>query len=190
LKNLLKILILTLIFSSCKKEIDSIPELVESDFNLKTDILDFKNKMTELDTIKIWFNHSVCMYEGAEKIEITKKSNLINIQTEFKEHAYEESPEWKIVYQKSIQTIDTTWKIEEFLKRNSSRQESSEKEFGTLQISHNENKIHYFTNGLGDLNSFMADFFETMKTIHPENKNGIYGVDIIEIEDLKNKKND
>jgi hypothetical protein len=40
------------------------------------DLTDFKKKMTDLDTIKIWFDHSICTYQGAERIEITKKSNL------------------------------------------------------------------------------------------------------------------
>ena len=68
LKNLLKILILTLILVSCKKGTEQ-----KTEFNLKTDITDFKKKMTESDTIKIWFNHSVCTYREAERIEITKK---------------------------------------------------------------------------------------------------------------------
>ena len=181
MKNLLKILILTLIFASCKKE----TELKKSEFNLKTDLTDFKNKMTESDTIKIWFNHSVCTYQGYERIEITKKSNLINIRTEFKEDIFDQNPEWKIVYEKELSVNDTIWKIEDFFKRNVQRQKSEENGYGTLQVSHNGIKVHYFTKELVDLNMFMADYFETMKEIHPENKNNIYGV---EIENLKDQE--
>ncbi len=155
-----------------------------SDFDLKRDLTDLKKKITELDTLKIWFNHSVCTYQGAERIEITKESDLIKIRTEFKEDTFEENPEWKVVYEKKIPITDTIWKIEEFFKRNIERQKSEEKEYGTLQVSHNGIKVHYFTKGLVDLNRFMADYFETMKMLHPENKNNIYGVEIIEIENI------
>lgn len=183
LKNLLKILILTLILASCKKGTENKTELPKSDFSLKTDLTDFKNKMTELDTIKIWFNHSVCTYQGAERIEITKESDLINIRTEFKEDTFDQNPEWKIVYEKQMPITDTIWKMEEFFKRNIQRQKSEEKEYGTLQVSHNGIKIHYFTKGLVDLNRFMADYFETMKMLYPENKNNIYRVEIENIND-------
>jgi hypothetical protein len=185
LKNLLKILILILILASCKKETEQKVELGKSEFNIKTDLTDFKNKMTELDTLKIWFNHSVCTYQGAERIEITKESNLIKIRTEFKEDTFEENPEWKVVYEKKIPITDTIWKIEGFFKRNIERQKSEEKKYGTLQISHNGIKVHYFTKGLADLNRFMADYYETMKMLHPENKNNVYGVEIIEFGNIK-----
>ena len=119
---------------------------------------------------------------------ITKESDLIKIRTEFKEDTFEENPEWKVVYEKRIPITDTIWKIEEFFKRNIERQKSEEKEYGTLQVSHNGIKVHYFTKGLVDLNRFMADYFETMKMLHPENKNNIYGVEIIEIENINDEE--
>ena len=83
--------------------------------------------MTELDTIKIWFEHSVCSHQGAERIEITKESDLIKIRTEFKEKTFEENLEWKVVYEKRIPITDTIWKIEEFFKQNIARQTSEKK---------------------------------------------------------------
>ena len=183
MNRLIKIMVLTLILVSCKKETEK-----KMEFNLKADITDFKNKITELDTLKIWFNHSVCTYQGAERIEITKESDLIKIRTEFKEDTFEENPEWKVVYEKRIPITDTIWKIEEFFKRNIERQKSEEKEYGTLQVSHNGIKVHYFTKGLVDLNKFMADFFETMKMLYPENKNNIYGVEIVGIENINDEE--
>lgn len=188
LKNLFKILILTLVLISCKKETEKKTELRKSDFNLKADITAFKEKMTELDTIKIWFNHSVCTYQGTERIEITKKSDLIKIRAEYKEETFDKNLEWKLVYEKEIPKSDSIWKIEEFFKRNIKRQKSEKKDYGTLQVSHNKRRIHYFTNSLNDLNRFMADYFETMKKLHPENKNNIYGIEILEIEDIKDGK--
>ena len=188
MKNLLKILFVILILASCKKENEQKAEFGKSEFNLKTDLTDFKNKMTELDTLNIWFNHSVCTYQGIERIEITKESDLIKIRSEFKEDTFEENPEWKVLYEKRIPITDTIWKIEEFFKRNIARQKSEEKEYGTLQVSNNGNKVHYFTKGLVDLNNFMADYFETMKMLYPENSNNIYGVEIIEMESREIKE--
>lgn len=183
MKSKITIIFLIMILVSCKNETEQKAEFKKSEFSLKTDLTDFKNKMTELDTLKIWFNHSVCMYQGAERIEITRESDSIKIRTEYKEDTFKENPEWKFVYEKRISITDTIWRIEEFFKRNIERQKSDEKEYGTLQISHNGIKEHYFTNGLGDLNRFMADYFETMKKLYPENKNNIYGVEVIEIEE-------
>lgn len=154
-------------------------EFPKAEFNLKTDLIDFKKKMSELDTINVWFDHSVCTYKGAERIEITKKSNLIKIRTAYKDETFDNNTEWKLVYEKEIAQTDTIWKIEEFFKRNINRQKSENKDYGTLQISHNKDKIHYFTDGLVDLNNFMKDYFETMKTLHPENIDTIYGVAIV-----------
>ncbi len=178
MKKLLKILILTLILGSCKKELKKKTELAKSDFNLKEDITDFKKKMTDLDTIKIWINRSMCMYQATERIEITKKTEIIKIKTEFKEDTFNENPEWDLIYEKKIPASDTIWDIEEFFKRNIERQKPKEKEYGTLQISHNGIKLHYFTYDLADLTRFIYDFSETMKKLHPENTNSIYGVEI------------
>jgi len=179
MKSRITIIFLSIILVSCK--IEQKTEFAKSDFNIKTELTDFKNKMTELDTIKIWFDHSVCTYQGVERIEITKKSDSIKIRTEFKEETFNEIPEWKLVYEKKISKADSLWKIEEFFKRNVEKQKSEEKDYGTLQVSHNGIKVQYFTNGLVDLNRFMADYFKTMKSLHPENIDNIYGVEIEEI---------
>jgi hypothetical protein len=86
LKNLLIILILALIFVSCKTERKT--ELPKSNFNLKSDFIEFTNKMTELDTIKIWTNLSQCMYQGIEKLKITRKGDSLKIQPEFTESMF------------------------------------------------------------------------------------------------------
>lgn len=183
MKSKVTTIFLIIILVSCKNETEQKSEFAKSDFNLITDITDFKNKMTELDTIKIWFDHSVCNYQGVERIEITKKSDSIKIRTEFKEETFNENPEWKLVYEKKIPKTDSIWKIEEFFKRNVERQKSEEKDNGTLQVSHKGIKVHYFTSTLVDLNKFLADYFKTMKGLHPENIDNIYGVEIEKIID-------
>ena len=182
LKNLLKILILTLIFASCKKETENKTEFPKSDFNLKTDLTDFKKKMTELDTIKVFFDHSVCTYEGYERIEITKKSDSIKVRTEFKELTFNEkqNPDWNLVYEKKISETDTVWQFEKFIERNSNRKTSDKKKRGILIVQNKKDTIQFFTNGLVDLNHFLEDYYLTMRKIYPENKNGIYGYELVE----------
>jgi PBP1b-binding outer membrane lipoprotein LpoB len=182
LKNLLKILILTFILVSCKKETESKTKFPKSDFNLKTDLTDFKKKMTELDTIKVFFDHSVCTYEGYERIEITKKSDSIKVRTEFKELTFNENqnPNWNFVYEKKISETDTVWQFDKFIERNSNRKTSDEKKRGILIVENKKDTIQFFTNGLVDLNHFLEDYYLTMRKIYPENKNGIYGYELVE----------
>ncbi len=163
---------------SCTKQVPKESVfLLNSEFNLTRDLTQFKQKMTKLDTIVIWFNHSVCTKVGYEKMEITKKKDSIKIVSLYKDDFFSKDSEWKFVYEKQISEIDTVWKMEDFLINNMNRQCSNEKEFGTLRVSHNENRIHYFTKGLIDLNYFMMEYYNTMKQLHPENLNNIYGID-------------
>ena len=170
--------------ASCKKGTENKTQLPKSDFNLKTDLTDFKNKMTELDTINLWIDHSICTYSGSERIEITRHADSIKIRTEFNEEMFIENPKWEFVYEKTVPINDTVWKIEEFFKMNSERQKPEEDNRIIFQARHKGNKVRYYSNGLSDLNKFMADFFGTMKMLYPENKNNIYGVEIVEIVNL------
>ncbi|HIP47616.1 MAG TPA: hypothetical protein EYG92_01430 [Lutibacter sp.] len=170
MKNLIKIVSLLIILVGCKNQTENITEQPKSNFNLEKDYAEFQTKMTELDTLKIWIGHSVCNYQGSEKIEITKKNGNIKIKTEYKEETFEKNPKWKVVYEKTISENDTIWNLGKFLKRNEKRLKSETKEFGILQIKHRKNKIQFYTHGLVDSNKFMSEYFETMIKIHPENK--------------------
>tara|TARA_R110002012_G_scaffold321209_1_gene548159 strand:- start:3339 stop:3890 length:552 start_codon:yes stop_codon:yes gene_type:complete len=182
LKNLLKILILTLILASCKKETEKKAEFPKSDFNLKTDILDFKEKMTELDTIKIFFDHSVCTYEGYERIEITKFSDSIKVRSIFKELTFSgnKNPEWNLVYEKKISEKDTVWQFEKFIEMNENYKNSQSENRGILVITNKKDTISFSTDGLIELNHFLEDYYLTMRKLYPENKNGIYGYEYLE----------
>ena len=181
MKNLIKIVSLLIILVGCKNQTENITEQPESNFNLEKDYAEFQTKMTELDTLKIWISHSVCTYQGSEKIEITKNNGNIKIKTEYKDETFEKNPKWKVVYEKTISENDTIWNLGKFLKRNEKRLKSETKEYGILQIKHRKNKIQFYTHGLIDLNKFMAEYFETMIKIHPENKENIYGYELIEM---------
>lgn len=177
-KTFLKILSIALLSIGCQKSIENKTEL--SKFNLDTDLLNFKSKMTEKDTLKIFINHSVCTYQGYERIEITKKSDSLKVISEFREDTFEQNPEWKVMYEKKIPITDTLWKFENFMKRNRDRQTSNTKDYGTIQVSHNQEKIHFFSEGLSDLNSLMEDYGKTMLKLYPEDSTYMYKM--VEIE--------
>jgi len=186
LKNLFKIVILTLILTCCKEETEKKTVLKKSKFNLKTDLTNFKHTMTEADTIRIWFNHSVCTSQSFERIEITKKSDSLNIRSEFKDINFSQNSEWKIIYNGNISVSDTVWKIEKLLKENIHRQKSDEKAYGTLQISHNGDKVNYFTSGLRDLQKFIIEYNITMKELYPQTVDIYYNIPIPVLnEDMK-----
>jgi len=183
MKNLIKIITILIVLVGCKNQTRNTTEQPKSNFNLEKDFAEFQTKMTELDTLKIWISHSVCTYQGNEKLEVTKKDGKIKIKAEYREGTFEKNPEWKVVYEKTISENDTIWNFGKFLKRNEKRLKSETKEYGMLQIKHKKNKIQFFTHGLVDLNKFMAEYFETMIKIHPENKENIYGYELIEMID-------
>jgi len=180
LKNLIKILILTFILNSCKKETPNRTLLTKSNFELKTDITNFKDKMSELDTIKFFMNHSVCSYFGFEKITITKKIDSIKVISEFNELTFDEKydPDWNLVFEKTISKTDSIWKFEKFISRNFKHINSDVSKHPILIIKNEKDTIIFYTDGLRELNDFIADYYLTMRKLHPENKNGIYGIEI------------
>ena len=180
LRKAIYILIGLLIFVSCQEKSKAEKEKLASEFNLIADLSNFRQKMTELDTLTILFNHSVCTYEGYERIEITKHADSISIVSNFKELTFDENPKWDRIYTKKISEKDTVWKFEQFLKRNEKRKNSDQNKRRVLMLTDRKDTIGYSTDGLGDLNRFLADYYDTMRRIYPENKNGIYGVDIVE----------
>ena len=181
-KLVTKILFLAFIAIGCQENKQPNSDMAKinnsklSRFELRCDYNDFKTKMTELDTIKISFNHSVCTYEGYERIEITKQAELIKIKSEFKDI---ENPEWHLVYSKNISTTDTIWKFGDFIERNKAKWTKKGENRRIIQISNKTDTIKMRTDGLVELNRFLTDYYSTMKELHPENKNNIYGNDIM-----------
>ena len=180
LKKAIYILIGITFFVSCQQKQKTEIEKPKSEFDLISDMTNFRQKMTELDTLTILFDHSVCTYQGYERIEITKTSDSINIVSNFKELTFDENPKWKEIYDRKISEKDTIWDFEQFLKRNEKRKNSDQNERGILVLTNKKDTIRYSTDGLVDLNRFLADYYETMREIYPENKNGIYGVEVVE----------
>ena len=154
----------------------------KSTFNLKNDLFDFKNRMEESDTIKIWFDHSVSSFQGYERLRILKKSDSLYISSEFKEEKFTNISEWKVIYTKSIPVNDTIWKFEDFIRRNVNRLKKniSENDRLILQIANNNDKIEFHTTGLVDYNRFLKDYINTMKELFPGKNYYFHDVDIVE----------
>jgi len=171
-----------LIFVSCKTERKT--ELPKSDFSLTKDYTELTNKMTELDTIKVWMNLSQCMFEGIEKLTITRKNDSIKIQPEFAESMVA-GTEFKKEKPIMISVNDTIWKFNEFIKRNDNRLQSDSLKYGRLQITLNNKKLNFFTHGLGDSGKFLIDYCNTMKNIMTKSDYHIYaGTEINEQTEL------
>ena len=151
---------------------------MKSNFNLNSDYANFKTKMTELDTIKVWVNHSVCTFQGYERLMITKKSDSIKILSEFKDHD-ELNPKWEKVFEKSIVENDTTWNFGDFMERNINRLNSDSEKYPKIEIKNGEQKMKFITNGLGDLNTFMAEYGIMMRNLHEPKEKLIYGVPVL-----------
>lgn len=137
--------------------------------------------MNESDTIKIWFDHSVCTFQGYELIKISKKSDSIIVSSEFKDETFDDVSEWKLMYRKSININDTNWKFEDFIKLNLNRMKKNESENDrlVLQIINKDDKIEFYTNGLVDYNRFLKDYINTMRDLLPTKKYLIHDVDIV-----------
>ncbi|WP_196887920.1 hypothetical protein [Aureivirga sp. CE67] len=171
------IALLGLISCQDKKEIIQQDEIVESKFNLETDYFDFKQKMTDLDTLKVYINHSVCTYQGHEKLLITKENDSICINSRFKEVTFSENPEWKTMYTRKVALNDTIWNFDQFLKRQN--KSNYTKKSAKMSIRYKNQRIVFcYDCGLGKSNMFMGDYYKEMRKIFPENKNNIYGVDV------------
>ncbi len=180
----LALLSLVLFFGACQEspqpEVEAEPEIQASAFDLKTDMVDFKNQMTELDTLNISFNHSMCMYNAYERLQITKASDSICIKSMFKDTTLGNDADWEKIYEKNVHASDTVWKFSEFVDRNKMREIPSENSRPVLIISAKKDTLRFYAEGLGEVSRFVIDYSTTMRALYPENTNNIYGVDIVE----------
>ncbi len=182
MKNTLKIVLLTLIFFSCKTEKKT--EWQKSTFSLQNDYKELTHKITELDTIKVWVNLSQCMFQGIEKLTLTRINDAIKIASEFAESMVV-GTEFKKLKPITISVHDKNWKFNEFLKRNENRLQADSLKYGRLQITLNDEKLNFFTHGLGDSGKFLIDYCNTMKNIMPDSEYHIYSdIEINEITEL------
>ncbi|WP_435623577.1 hypothetical protein [Flagellimonas sp.] len=140
--------------------------LQKSDFNLKTDFTELTDKITELDTIKIWADLSSCMWMTTEKITLTKSNDSLYIELKVVQMMDPEVTEVIKIHEK-----DTTWSFNKFLTNNKERiLKTEERDEVNLTIKHNSDSIKFYTGNLGDLNSFIGNYYESMFKLKPKNK--------------------
>jgi len=168
---------LTLLFVSCKNRIDEPVIISNSDFSLLSDYSEFTTKMSEIDTIKVLTNLSLCTYLAKEQLIITRRGDSIEIQSEFAE-SFKVDSEFKVANYIVISIKDTTWKFNEFLKRNENRIITDSVRNVRLQITLNNDILHFVTNGLSESGRFLSDYCITMMNLFPDSESYIYGVEM------------
>lgn len=145
--------------------------------NTQTDFVDFKTRMTEMDTINVFVDHSVCTYQGYERLLITKISDSIKVRSEYKDYD-RQNADWELVFEKMLPENDTTWDFGNFLKQNADRLNSDVEEHAKLEIKNGGQQMRFVTEGLVDLNRFKADYDTTMRKLYEPTEKYIYGVPI------------
>ncbi|MEL6304445.1 MAG: hypothetical protein AAFQ20_06600 [Bacteroidota bacterium] len=162
------IFVLTLLLPgfSCIKKTDDRTLSKKSDFNLKTDFTKLTEKITELDTIKIWADLSSCMWMTTEKITLTKSNDSLEIELHVVQMTDPEVVETIKIHEK-----DTTWGFNKFLANNKYRLVKTEERGDVnLRIKHSNDSIELHTGHLGDLNRFIGEYYESMYRLKPKNK--------------------
>ncbi|UJH67476.1 hypothetical protein [Allomuricauda sp. SCSIO 65647] len=184
MKKTVRILIIGLLLViSCREKPKAIIEKPISDFNLNTDLVEFKERMTELDTIRVSFDHSICEYQGYERLEITKFGDSIRVRSEYQNHD-EKNAEWKTLYEEHIVLRDTTWGFGSFIARNDSLIDSIPSKYSRMVISDGKGLISYSTKGLSQALAFLRDYHLTMKELN-DPKGFIYGYSEEEMEEFR-----
>ncbi len=192
-KTVFNILLLAFITIGCNESKQSEKDNFESnkskksDFNLKKDFADFKIRMTEMDTINVFVDHSVCTYQGYEHLLITKKSDSIKVRSQFKDYD-RQNADWELVFEKMLPKNDTIWDFGSFLNRNVNRLTADVEEHAKIIVKNGGQQMRFVTDGLVDLNRFKADYDSTMRKLYEPTDQFIYGVPIpteTEIEDEK-----
>jgi len=196
LKTRILILSLIIIFSSSCNDVSKKTETDEkSKFNFKTDYKEFKTKMSELDTLKVWMFIGACTYHTAEKLTITKKNDTLTILPEFKERAFTDD---SYIKQKpiSIHENDTIWKFGEFLDYYKLKNNKSKNKIPIFEIKSDTTSLKFYTKGIYQRDQIVGDYCIVMKQLIPNSKYHIFGeiidlnTDNVELEITEIEKSD
>ena len=165
-KTQILIVLIALFGMACVDKNNEDKHLQKSNFNLKTDFTELTAKITELDTIKIWADLSSCMWMTKEKITLTKSNDSLNIELKVVQMMDPEVTEIIKIHEK-----DTTWDFNQFLQNNKDRITKTEERDGVnLILKHQSDTLNFHTGNLGDLNSFISDYYDAMFKLKPKNK--------------------
>jgi hypothetical protein len=176
LKKLTSIFILIVVLASCESKTKTKP--LVSSFNLKKDFTQLTHKITELDTIVVWMDMSLCMSQGIEVLTITRKKDSLTIQPKHKESLIIDAP-YKRGKTIRISIHDTLWKFNQFLKRNENKITTNTSKYGRLQIYHKTSRLNFITERLSESGRFIADYCNTMSAFTTNNPLCIYENSII-----------
>lgn len=161
------ILVLIIIIVGCQNPARKSENLTTSNFNLLDDYTNFQKSMTESDTIIVWMNMSVCLYQGMEKFDITKNEDSLSILLFFKESVFSDK---EYMEQKTIKIAvnDTSWNFTKFLIENKYRMKPNEKNSHTFAMYSDTTKLYFYTYEHADLNRFIIDYSKAMRRLDPE----------------------
>ena len=185
MKNIIVIFLGLFLAYSCQQKEKSVFEKPVSEFNLLVDLANFKQRMSEVDTIRISFDHSICTYAAYERLEITRLGDSIQIRSEYQDHD-DSDKEWKSIYSKNIAVNDTVWDFLGFIQRNDSLVDSIPLRYTNMVISHGVSKVSYSTKGLVNRMNFQRDYNQTMRRLY-DPEGFIYGYTQEEIDEMNEK---
>jgi len=104
------------------------------------------------------------MYQGIEKLQTTRNGDFLTIGPQFAESVIAGAALVKL--EPIIFGVnDTTWKFDEFLKRNRGSVHSDSLGDGSMGVTFYVPKIYFKNGGLGDKATFMVDYCNTIKNI-------------------------
>lgn len=173
MKKLIIIFILIVVFTSCKSKTP-----LASNFNLKRDFTELTYKITELDTVIVWVDMSLCTSQGTEVLTITRKNDSLKIQPKYRESLII-GTQYKQRKSIRVSIHDTLWKFNAFLKRNKERISTDSSKNYRMVIYHNKSKIKFTTRGLSESEGFLFDYSKTMTVLNMDNP--LYINEVIQI---------
>lgn len=132
--------------------------------------------MNNLDTLKIWVDYSACTEQAYERLEVIKIKDSILIKSAYKDSDFDNRQSWSTNYIKTISVNDTIWGFEKFLKKNSFRLKSDTQKYGRIQLQYKKQKLHFFSDGLGDIARFLRDYNKVMLYLNPQDSKHVYAV--------------
>lgn len=163
MKNLIYYSFLILLIISCQ---ENNSKNGRSDFKLKKDYAELTSKMTNLDTVKISIDLSICGWDRQETIQLTKSEDSLEVHLIIKDLELGDSYQDVKLNQKY-----SNWNIESFLIQNQNRIETHNTESNPRMIvSSNTDSLKLYTNGLVDANQFIANYYKLMYHIDPKNE--------------------
>jgi len=148
---------------SCK---ENNPKSGKSDFDLKNDYRELTSKMTNLDTVQISTDLSICGWDRQESIQLTKSNDSLEVHLTIKDVEFGNSNQIVKLSQKY-----SNWNIGSFLIENQNRIEIQNTESNPRMIvSSKADSLKLYTNGLVDGNQFIGNYYKLMYHIDPENE--------------------